>query len=98
MTKFCYQEFESWLLNNFGTKVSRNEKGEMSNAEVHLMFQVWKAAWEEGRTAFAVQLPQYPVLGSDAEWYKGYAGGWSDCITALKNICKQERIRFEVKS
>lgn len=35
-----------------------------------------------------VKLPELPVLGSDAEWYQGYAAGTSsmrkDCATALR--------------
>lgn len=95
MNKFCYQEFEVWLLDNFGWTVSRNESGEISNVEVYRMFQVWKAAWAESRGSLLIQLPPDPVLGSNAEWYQGYAGGWSACRAAVKNIGKQEGIKFE---
>ncbi|OAT52156.1 hypothetical protein M989_02693 [Kluyvera georgiana ATCC 51603] len=38
--------------------------------------------------AVTVKLPELPVLGSNAEWYQGYAAGTSsmrkDCATALR--------------
>ncbi len=41
----------------------------------------------ESRTV-TVKLPELPVLGSNAEWYQGYAAGTSsmrkDCATALR--------------
>lgn len=45
-----------------------------------------RTGWNAAISNKTIQLPKDPDLGSDAEWYKGYMGGWRDCRSGLRNI------------
>lgn len=62
-------------------------RGENRHLKLDLEIAEKRIAELESRTV-TVKLPKLPVLGSDAEWYQGYAAGTSsmrkDCATALR--------------
>ena len=85
---------ESADRNKIDEQAKRIDELEESHAQVIQARDHYKRMAEEGlkglqesRTV-TVKLPELPVLGSNAEWYQGYAAGTSsmrkDCAIALR--------------
>ncbi|UXD30541.1 hypothetical protein FORC066_3334 [Yersinia enterocolitica] len=64
------------------------------NMPLQQYFEVWKAA----RESISVELPELPVLGSNVDWYQGFAEAAKCMRSACSKSIRSAGIRIKGES
>ncbi|ENO8558559.1 hypothetical protein ACCC13_004539 [Yersinia enterocolitica] len=97
MTK-SQSDFEAWVVTWWPqSKTMIAEKfddGGYWNMPLQQYFEAWKAA----RESISVELPELPVLGSNADWYQGFAEAAKCMRSACSKSIRSAGIRIKGES